>query len=62
MDDVFGYKMTQSSPSTLKGGGVSFFGGVFFTTFSHARLVVFFGCDYNLSTHSIPIFPMEKKL
>jgi len=60
MGDVLGCKMTQSSFSTLKGGGVNFLGGVFFTTFSQAGLVVFFGCDYNLSTRSIPIFPMEK--
>ncbi len=54
MGDALGCKMSQSSPSTLRGGGV------FFTTFSHVGLVVFFGCDCTLSTHSIPIFPMEK--
>jgi hypothetical protein len=35
-------------------------GGVSFTTFSHVGLMVFFGCDYILSMHSVLIFPMEK--
>jgi len=43
MGDVLSYKMAQSSPSTFRGGGVSFFGGVFLTTLSHVVAMVIFG-------------------
>jgi hypothetical protein len=52
--------MSHSSPSTFKGGGVNFLGGISFTIFSHVGFMVFFGCDYILSMPLVPIFPMEK--
>jgi hypothetical protein len=36
---VLGCKMTQSSPPTLKGGGVSIFGEVFLTTHVIAMVI-----------------------
>jgi hypothetical protein len=60
MGGLLGCKMAQSSLSALKGGGVNFLGGVSVTIFSHAKLMIFFGCDCALSTHLALLFPMEK--